>query len=246
MKLAPLFDLLRELDGRDVDKMAEADGKKFCEAMLEKFRVVAAPIPGIVLGSHITDGYVWHVEGNQFFPGDYVGSAKIVHTGKMEAAIGEPERLRMAAALFPVAAFEVALFCDFHRDGGLQSKPRLKLSIGTDGRDGLRDMSTALGMVAEALADALVQPGVVGFQIVATENACDDIENPKDVRKAFEAVASAAKKAAREGSYGYGDDLVTERVELTVDVAAVRGEAAASAERLLKLLGAVFVAISAR
>lgn len=246
MKLAPLFGFLNDLEGHDVEKMPQADGRRFCEVALDKFRVLAAPIPGLVLGPHIADGYAWHTESSQWFCGDYVGSLKFVHTGKMDAALGESGNLRMAAALFPDAAFSVALYCEFHRDGGLQSRPRLVLSLSTDGRIGVARMGKELCKVEAPLKKALSQSGVVETRVRATENACDDVVNPLNVGEAFEAVASSARRAAREGVYGDGDDLVTERVDVSVDLAAVHADAPATAQEVLRVLGGVFVAISSR
>lgn len=244
MTLAPVFDLLRDLEGHDVDKMPEVEARSFCSTALNKFRVASAVIPRIVLGPEIVAGYSWHVEPSEFFTGYYVGSFKLIHTGQMEAALGEPVKLQMAAALFPGVTFEIELFCDFHREGGLQSVPRLEVSIGTNGRESLDSMATELLRVGSAIAEALDGPGVLDTRIVAREGACEDAENPRDMYVAFKEVAGAAITAAREAKSGNGDALITECVEIRVGLVASHARAASTAERVIQLLGTVFTALS--
>lgn len=244
MTLAPVFDLLTDLEGHDVDKMSEEEARSFCSTALNKFRVVSAEIPRIVLGPDIVAGYSWHIEPSEFFTGYYVGSFKLIHTGQMEAALGEDEKQQMAAALFPDVAFEIELFCDFHREGGLQSVPRLEVSISVSGRERLASMANELERVGSAMAEALAGPGVLNARIVAREGACEDAENPTDFSEAFKAVAAAAMKAARVAKFGDGDDLITECVEIRVGLGTGNARAASTAERVIKLMGGVFTAMS--
>lgn len=245
MKLEPLYALLKSLDGHDIDKMSEEEGKRFCALALDRFRSVAAPVPEMVLGDAVGQGYDWHVEACQFPPSDFVGSLKIVHTGQMERAIGALEKIRIAAALFPESAFEVALFGDFSREGGLQSETRLLITVSTDGRAGLQQMSIELKKVAKELAASLDQQAVIRTRVIAVEDACPAVVNPSDVRVAFDEVAKAARQAAKRQSTN-GDDSVTERVAVCVEVMNRGNDAAECGEAVLRALGRVFVGLSGR
>lgn len=242
-KLDALFSLLKSLEGHDVDKMTDEEGKQFCGVALERFRYSAAPVPEIVLGEAAEQGYDWHVEACEYQPSDYVCSLKIVHTGQMERALGAHEKLRMAAALFPASGFEVALFGDFRREGGLQSDARFLITLSTDGGENLQRMSTELKKVRKELEGSLNREAILRTMIIATENACPVVVNPDDIGAAFGEVAKAARqKAKREPAWK--DDSVTERVAFSVEVANRGADAAGCGAEVLKVLGSVFVVLN--
>ena len=240
MKLAPLIQYLTYLNGHDVHKMSNDAAKAFLESAFAQFTLLAALIPEIALGEFVGDDFAWHLEAPDYKVGDYIGNLKIHHTGHMEAAIGMPEKVRQAAAIFQPLAMEVSLFGDYHYPGGLQSAPRLQVAVSTNGRNALKRMHSAICQFADELDSAKRPTSIKNLTVWPRENACDDIVNPADVGAAFLEVATHARAAARKEGM-YGDDLLTENVELSVEVTIPEDGSSKAAEDILKVFGEIFV-----
>lgn len=240
MQLASLIQYLTYLNGHDVHKMSNDAAKAFLTSAFAEFSVLAAPIPGIALGESVDDDFAWYMEAPDYMVGDYIGSLKIHPTRHMEAAIGMPEKVRQAAAIFPPLSMEVSLFGDYHYPGGLQSAPRLQVAVRTNGRNELERMHSAICQSADALDSAKRPPSIKNLTVWPRENACDDIVSPADVGAAFLEVATHARVAASKEDM-YGDDLITENVELSVEVTIPEDGSPKAAEDILKVFGEIFL-----
>lgn len=243
MKIAPLIHYLTYLNGHDVHKMPNEGAKTFLASAFAEFTVLSAPIPGIALGEYVDQDFAWHLEAPDYLVGDYIGSLKIRSTRGMEAAIGMPEIVRHATALFPRVAMEVCLFGSFHYPGGLQSNPRLQVAVRTSGRDELARMHSAICQVADEIGVAMRPPSIKNLRVTPIENACDDIRDPSDPGAAFLEVATHARAAARKGNM-HGDDLITENVELSVEVTIPEDGSPKAAEDILHVFGDIFLGAS--
>lgn len=243
MKLAPLIQYLTYLNDHDVHRMSKEAARTFLASAFAEFTVLSAPIPRIALGGHVDQDCAWHLEAPDYLVGDYIGSLKIHHTRSMEAAIGMPEKVRHAAAIFHPFVMEVSLFGNYHYPGGLQSAPRVQVAVRTNGGEELERMHSAICQFEDELRIAMRPPSIQNLRVWPLENACDDIANPADAGAAFLEVATHARAAARKEDM-YGDDLITENVELSVDVTIPEDGSPKALEDILRIFGDIFLCAS--
>lgn len=170
----------------------------------------------LLLGDHAdSPRWMWTAEQAESYGGELIATYSLVDTGQIEAALGKPEKIRMAAAMFPSFKFTTHIFAGYHHPGGtgLQVDPRISIVLEMSGDPELALVEHYL----ELSKDLFPSHGEgLTVEITPLECCCDSVQNPRDVHKAFCQIATAARNAALEE---YDDTSLTETVEfvLTLD-----------------------------
>jgi hypothetical protein len=137
-----LVELVESLEGHDMAKMSPAEARQFRAVALERFRGASAALPELLLPD-VTDldRFAWTIEPANFEL-ESIGRFSLIITDQIEANLGQPERVRMAAALFPTAVLIIDLMGDYHYPGGMSSFPALEINVRVMGEPGLSGLES--------------------------------------------------------------------------------------------------------
>ncbi|CAM8642403.1 hypothetical protein MCEMSEM18_03518 [Comamonadaceae bacterium] len=211
-----LHALLNQLHGSDFALMTAQEIENLRVSVTNGFVNATAGLHTLLLGEYAdSPRWMWSAERAESYGSELIASYTLVDTGQMEAAIGAPERVRMAAALFPALKLTIHIFAGYHHPGGtgLQVDPRISIVLDMSG-----DPELALVEHSLKLSKDIFPAHGSGLTIEVTplECCCDSVQNPQDIHQAFCRIATAARNAALEEN---DDTTLTETVEfvLTMD-----------------------------
>lgn len=211
--ITELHVLLKKLDGKDLAMMTPDAISALRATITKEFTKATASLHTLLLGQHSdSPRWLWTAEEAQHFGGEWLATYTLVDTGQMERAIGQHEKIQMAAALFPSLRLTVDIFAAYHHPGGsgLQVDPRLSISLRVDGDSELALIEDWL-QLSKAVFPA--HGNGLSVEIRPTECCCDDVVDPADIHESFSYIASAAREA---GKREYGDTGITEAVQFTL------------------------------
>lgn len=201
-----LHALLTDLQSHDLAQMSKEESDHFRINVTNQFSVATGGLQTLLLGAHAAaPRWLWKAEQAESFGNDWIATFTIVDTGQMESAVGQPERVRIAAALFPGLVLTVNIFAAYHHPvaTGLQVDPEITVGLTVSGEPEL----TLVGDFLDLARELIPETGQgLSISVIPRENCCDEFRNPTDVHTAFQMVASAARTAARNN---WGDDEVT-------------------------------------
>ena len=234
---ASLLAIVESLQGHDIHLMTEVEGQAFKTSVMKQFRAASATFPALLLSTaDDTTGYVWDAVPAEHYCCEWIGSFKLMPTRQLEAALGQPRLVRMAAVLMPDVEMMVELMGEYHCPGGLQSTPNLQIVV----RVGSMPALSALEQLDDELCDGLVATASkYGFKLLV--RTCDDCfpdqVAPKNLLSAIRAVASAVRIEDEE----CGGTGCIEGVEIRVSVPASASPPPEVLTRTLQRMGVFFV-----
>lgn len=213
--ITKLHSLLQRMQGKDLAKMTPEAISDLRSTVTKEFVDATAGLNEVLLGQfNKSPRWLWKAEEAESFGGERIATFTIVDTGQMEAAIGQPERVQMAAALFQRMKLEVDLFAAYHHPGGsgLQVEPRIaiKVRVNSDPMFDLVEMS-----LQKSKSLYPEHGNGISIEIRPTEDCCDGFENPDDAEVAFSQVAEAARN---ESIRSYGDTDLTEDILISLEM----------------------------
>lgn len=201
-----LCELVSSLRNHDIEKMSESDALTFKANAMARFRVSTACLPELLLGCSVPlERFVWHVEAAEPYCLEWIGRFSLRATGRMEANLGQPRLIAMAAAMWPSVELIVDLMGDYHYAGGLSVEPELLIRVRVDevASEALEKLSPSICEQIETLARC----SGVELCVRTVENAMDDQVNPPRLQDALKAARSAASKAAEIEGRGESEAL---------------------------------------
>lgn len=228
-----LWTLVQSLEGHDIEKMMPDRAEQFKAEAMSKFREATAQLPGLVL-PHVDsfERFIWDVEAEDSL--EWIGRFSLQSIDQMEANLGNTERVRMAAALFPDAQLTVDLMGEFHYAGGLNVFPSLEIAVRVGGGDALVALEhTPKGKCDELVA--LAQNCDFELTVRACEDATDDLVAPADLSAALRQVARAVRSVSKDEPAG-----LTEPVELKITLPVASKPSEQSVLSALRLMGTIF------
>jgi hypothetical protein len=203
--------ILRWLDNFDLAQMEKDTIEALRNEVTQDFVEATAGLSELLLGEHIHESHwLWKAEKAEAFGGEWIATYSLLDTGDIESAIGESEKVRMAAAIFPSMEMTVDIFAAYHHPGGtgMQVDPRITISFVVMGDPELDFVEHSLSLTKKLWPE--LGKGV-SLEVRPRENCCDEISNPKNLHKAYSTVARAARKVAKKE---YGGTELTEGIEM--------------------------------
>lgn len=214
--ISKLHSLLIQLHGSDFALMSAQEIENSRISVTNGFVDATAGLHTLLLGKYAdSPRWMWAAERAESYGGELIASYTLVDTGQMEAAIGAPERVRMAAAMFPSLKLSIHIFAGYHHPGGtgLQVDPRISIVLEMSG-----DPELALVGHYLELSNGIfpAHGGGLTVEVTPLECCCDSVQNPRDIHRAFCSIATAARNAALAEN---DDTSLTETIEfvLTID-----------------------------
>lgn len=210
-----LHTLLADLKAHDLALMSKEADAHLRASVTTRFVDATGGLQTLFLGAHAEiPRWLWKAELADSFGNEWIATYNIVDTGMMESAIGQHEKIRMAAAFFPGLVLTVDVFAAYHHPGGtgLQVDPKITVRLTVSGDPELALVEHFLDLAH----DHFPQSGNgLSVSVQPRENCCDEIENPESIHQAFRIVARAARSAAR-ASWGDDETTMTENIDLIV------------------------------
>lgn len=210
-----LHTLLAELKDHDLALMSQEADADLRASVTSRFVEATGGLQTLLLGDHAgSPRWLWKAEVADSFGNDWIATYTIVDTGQMESAIGQHEKVRMAAALFPSLGLTVDVFAANHHPGGtgLQVEPKITVRLTVSGDPELALVEHFLDLAHDFFPES---GHGLSVSVLPRENCCDEIENPEAIHLAFRTVASAARSAAR-ADWGDDETTLTENIDLIV------------------------------
>lgn len=210
-----LHTLLADLKAHDLALMSKEADAHLRASVTSRFVDATGGLQTLFLGAHAEiPRWLWKAELADSFGNEWIATYNIVDTGMMESAIGQHEKVRMAAALFPGLVLTVDVFAAYHHPGGtgLQVDPKITVSLTVSGDPELSLVEHFLDLAHDHFPES---GNGLSVSVMPRENCCDEIENPEAIHQAFRKVASAARSAAR-ASWGDDETTMTENIDLIV------------------------------
>lgn len=195
--ITKLHALLFNLQGKDTALMTPTVVNNLQESVTKGFIDATAGLHNLLLGEQANDPrWLWMVEKAQSFGGEWMSTYTMLDAGRMELAIGKPEKVQIAAALFPDLCLTVDIFSAYHHPGGtgLQVDPRISITLALSGDPELALVERYLKLFREFYP----QPGKgISVEIAPRECDVDFVQNPVEINEAFALFATAVRKAAK-------------------------------------------------
>ena len=210
-----LHAILDELQGKDLAQMSPEAIDALRVSVTEKFTDATGGLHALLLGDHAEESrWLWKAEQADSFGNEWISTYTLLDTGQMESALGKPEKVRLAAALFPSLSLVLDIFAEYHHPGGtgLQVDPMITLRLVASDEPVLSLVEHYFDLSHEFFP----KPGNgLKVEIFPHENCCDEIQNPAEIHKAFHNVADAARSAGDHFDDGV---VLTERVDLILSM----------------------------
>lgn len=229
---AQLCALVSRLRGHDIQKMAKREALAFTAKAMSEFSAATVGLPALLFPSS-TDfsRLVWCVESKGYMA--WIGSFRLLATDRMEANLGKPQLIAMAAALYPEVELIVDLMGDYHYPGGYSVEPSLEIVVRVDGYT-----SKVLEYLPQALCDqleAISKRHGVELLVRTDEDAMEDQKNPRRLQEALRAALRAAENAAQAQQYG-----LLQGLEVRLELASGPGLTEQNLSEALALMGLLF------
>lgn len=213
--ITKLHTLLDELHCKDLAQMTPDAIDALRVTVTEKFTDATAGLHALLLGEHADESrWLWRAEQAESFGNEWISTYTLLDTGPMESALGKPEMVRLAAAMFPSLSLVLDIFAAYHHPGGegLQVDPMITLRLITSGEPELSLVEHYLDLSHEFFPE----PGNgLNVEIIPRENCCDGVQNPAEIHKAFHNIADAARAA---GDHFESGVVLTEGVDLILSM----------------------------
>lgn len=209
---------LAQLHGCDIALLTSEEVEELRTTVSKGFIEATGGLHTLLLGEQSdSPRWMWTAEKEHSFGGELFASYTMLDTGRLEAVIGESERVRMAAAICPAVKLTVNIFAGYHHPGGtgLQVDPRISIVLSVSG-----DPELALVEHYLKLSNSFFPRHGEGLIVDVTprECCCDPVRNPLDLYQTFSHVAKSARIATLEQEEN-NDTTLTEtiEIELTMD-----------------------------
>lgn len=215
--------LLNHLNKNDQALIRDSEFAGLANDAYSTFFEASTELPTLLLGEVIEDpAWLWHFEKSEY-DSDFIGSFQMMRTTGMEAAAGAPQKVQMAAAMFPDVSLKVGLFGAYHHPGGsgLQTDARLLVSVEVSDNIALILAGDGISMLAPDVGDLVLRG--VRVRVAAHEGTESSEDNPADLSAAFLKVVEEAREAAQSEDPECGIDdpgLLVETISLELEISA--------------------------
>lgn len=243
---AALLGLIEELRGHDTGDMPEPDLVKFKQRAFERFKEASGALAKLLLGSSAgSDRYFWRLDTPDLARKPLIGTFALRATDLIEANLGAPNQVAMAASLWPNLELLLELNGEHSYLNGEREEPRLEVILRVNDDRGLEALSILAQLDEFMYEDIAAMSRCKGHELTvcAAEGAIDDQASPPNfdvaIRRAIDAVWDAAKR-------NDPDSPMPEAVEVRLSLA---GGAEIPPDRFghsLKIMGALFLACDSR
>jgi len=237
--------LLNHLNKNDESQLSDSEFAEVANDAYSTFFEASKDLPALLLDQVTNDpGWLWLVEKSEYGY-HFIGSFQMMRTTGMEAAAGAPQKVQMAAAIFPEVSLKVGLFGAYHHPGGsgLQTDAHVLVSVEVSDNIALILAGDGIATLAPDIEDLV--PRGVKVRVAAHEGTESSEDNPADLSAAFLKVVEEARKAAQSEDPECGIDdpaLLVETISLELEISASVDDS--TIDETLSAAGILFQAIA--